>query len=74
MAWTSRPSSDGKSFGHCWRAQTWLFINQAVRLVFLRVVDLLRPWSVKAYLGRRTGYASERYPFEHPEVILTLPQ
>jgi hypothetical protein len=49
------PVLRGKSFGHCWRAQTWLFINQAVRLVILRVADLLRPWSVKAYLGRRTA-------------------
>jgi hypothetical protein len=29
---------------------------------------------VKAYLAGARGYACERYPFEHPEVILTLPQ
>ena len=37
------------------RTNVTLFINQAVRLVTLRVADLLRPWSVKAYLGRRAG-------------------
>jgi hypothetical protein len=37
------------------RTNVTLFINQAVRLVILRVADLLRPWSVKAYLGRRAG-------------------
>jgi hypothetical protein len=47
MAWTSRPFSDVKSFGDCRltgspaRTNVALFLHRAVRLIILRVADLV---------------------------------